>query len=70
MGDKPATRKGIMALDISRLPLVRGVQTCADFVSQAGTVRLSPLKLRQRPQTLIFDQFLQMLNEDGSIGDR
>lgn len=39
MGDKPATRKGIMALDLSRLSLVRGVQTCADFGIQAATVR-------------------------------
>lgn len=38
VGDKPATRKGIMALDTSRLPFVRGVQTCADFTSQASTV--------------------------------
>jgi len=37
-GDKPATRKHVAGLDLSRLPLVRGVHTVADFKSQAATV--------------------------------
>lgn len=40
MGDKPAHRKGLMGLDLNRLPLVRGVRTVDEFRSQAATVRL------------------------------
>lgn len=68
MGDKPAVRKGIMALDMSRLPLVRGVQTCADFASQAATV--SSLTLAVAIRMLTIKQFLQMLSEDSSIVDK
>lgn len=42
-GDKPATRKHVAGLDLSRLPLVRGVQTVQEFRNQAATV--CPLRL-------------------------
>jgi hypothetical protein len=64
-GDKPATRKHVAGLDLSRLPLARGVHTVAEFRSQAATV--SPI---HRNGSIPNDQFLQLLTEDGSFGDR
>ena len=64
-GDKPATRKHVAGLDLSRLPLVRGAHTVAEFRSQAATVR-SFHSQGSKPN----NQFLQLLTEDGSIGER
>ena len=59
-----------MALDISRLPLVRGVQSCADFSSQASTVCLQELLVLKGACGANRTQFLQMLGEDGFISYR
>jgi hypothetical protein len=53
MGDKPAHRKGLMGMDLGRLPLVRGVRTVDEFRSQAATVSLVVVLGRDSTDALV-----------------
>lgn len=59
-----------MALDLARLPLVRGVHTCQEFRLQAATVSCSPVVFLASSKKLTNVQFIQLLTEDSSLGDK
>lgn len=65
MGDRAATNRFTKPppLDHSRIPLVRGVETVRDFLSQQATV--SCLTRVFKPAD---SQFLHMMREDGMLG--